>query len=151
MTETIPAVLTSRALGPVPSLMGEPTIGCRVDIANPDDGTPVHVGEVGEAVVGGEPGSTLFAGYLDDPQTTERAYRDGWFMTGDLARRAALGRFEFAGRRSAVSKVAGEKVSVVEVESVLGEHPAVLGLAVRSEERRVGKEGVSTCRSRGWP
>src|SRR3546814_549728 len=78
MTETIPAVLTSRALGPVPSLMGEPTIGCRVDIANPDDGTPVPVGEVGEVVVGGEPGSTLFAGYLDDPQTTERAYRDGW-------------------------------------------------------------------------
>src|SRR3546814_3514228 len=52
MTETIPAVLTSRALGPVPSLMGEPTIGSRVDLANPDDGTPVPAGEVGEVVVG---------------------------------------------------------------------------------------------------
>src|SRR3546814_15106510 len=30
-------------------------------------------------------------------------------------------------------------------------HSADAGLGVRSEERRVGKEGVSTCRARGWP
>src|SRR3546814_11849589 len=77
MTETIPAVLTSRALGPVPSLMGEPTIGCRVDIAYRDDGTPVPGGEVGDVGVGGETGSTLFAGSPYDPQTPERAHPHG--------------------------------------------------------------------------
>src|SRR3546814_11479070 len=70
MPETIPAVLTSRALGPVPSLMVEPPIGCPADRASPGEGTPAPVGAVGEADVGGEPGSTLYAGYLDDPHTT---------------------------------------------------------------------------------
>src|SRR3546814_17409874 len=101
--------------------MGEPTIGCRVGIANPDDGTPLPVGEVGEVVVHGEPGSTLFAGYLDDAQTTAQAYPDGWFLTGDLAPRDSPGHFAFSGRRSDVLKVAGENVSVVEVVYVLGD------------------------------
>src|SRR3546814_20623573 len=58
MTETIPAVLTSRALGPVPSLMREPTIGCLVELANPADGTPAPGGEVGAAVGHGSRGYT---------------------------------------------------------------------------------------------
>src|SRR3546814_1831532 len=65
MTETLPAVLTNRPLDPVPSLLGEPPIGCRLDIANTDDRTPAHVGDVGAVAVHGETGSTLFAGYLD--------------------------------------------------------------------------------------
>ena len=133
MTETIPAVLTSRALDPAAGLMGEPTVGCRVDLRAQDDGRSVAPGEVGEIVVGGEPGLTLFAEYLDDPETTAASYRDGWFRTGDLARRDPDGRFEFAGRRSDVLKVAGENVSVVEVESVLAEHPSVLEAAVVGE------------------
>jgi crotonobetaine/carnitine-CoA ligase len=133
MTETIPAVLTSRALHPVASLMGEQTLGCRVELRRQDDGGGVEIGEVGEVVVGGEPGLTLFAEYLDDPTTTAASYRDGWFRTGDLARVDVDGRFAFAGRRSDVLKVAGENVSVVEVEAVLTEHPSVLEAAVVGE------------------
>lgn len=133
MTETIPAVLTSRALDPVPSLMGEQTLGCKVDVQSPEDGSPVQPGEVGEIVVGGEPGLTLFAEYLDDPTTTSASYRDGWFRTGDLASVDEYGRHSFAGRRSDVLKVAGENVSVVEVEAVLSEHPSVLEAAVVGE------------------
>src|SRR3546814_14352518 len=62
MTETIPAVLTSRALGPVPSLLGPPTIGCLADIPQPDDGPPVPVRDMGGAVGGGDEGPQLFAG-----------------------------------------------------------------------------------------
>jgi crotonobetaine/carnitine-CoA ligase len=133
MTETIPAVLTNRALDPVPSLMGEPTLGCRVDLRRQDDGGPVADGDVGEIVVAGTPGVTLFDGYLDDEATTRASYRDRWFRTGDLARRDADGRYAFAGRRSDVLKVAGENVSVVEVEAVLAEHPSVLEAAVVGE------------------
>jgi crotonobetaine/carnitine-CoA ligase len=133
MTETIPAVLTSRAVDPVPSLMGEQTLGCRVELRRQDDGAEVPTGEVGEIVVAGEPGLTLFAEYLDDPATTAASYRDGWFRTGDLARCDADGRFAFAGRRSDELKVAGENVSVVEVEAVLTEHPSVLEAAVVGE------------------
>ncbi len=78
----------------------------------------------------GEPGITLFAGYLDDPQTTESSFTDEWFLTGDRARRDASGRHYFDGRRADVLKVAGENVSTVEVEQVLAAHPAVLEAAV---------------------
>jgi crotonobetaine/carnitine-CoA ligase len=123
MTETVPAVLTEPAVDPVPSSMGCPTAGCLVDL----DGD--------ELLVGGEPGISIFAGYLDDPATTEVSFRtrpDGsrWFVTGDKASRRPDGRFEFAGRRSDVLKVAGENVSTVEVEQVLSAHPAVLEAAV---------------------
>ena len=119
MTETIPAVLTEPADNPVPSSMGQITPGCQVMVRD------------GEVLVGGEPGVTLFAGYLDDPATTAASFTDdGWFRTGDRARLEEDGRHYFDGRHSDVLKVAGENVSIVEVESVLASHPAVLEAAV---------------------
>ena len=119
MTETIPAVLTEPADNPVPSSMGQVTPGCQVIVRD------------GEVLVGGEPGVTLFAGYLDDPDTTAASFSaDGWFRTGDRARIDEGGRHYFDGRHSDVLKVAGENVSIVEVESVLASHPAVLEAAV---------------------
>jgi crotonobetaine/carnitine-CoA ligase len=129
MTETIPAVLTDEPTAPVPSSMGFPTRGCLVQVQRPD-GTETSPDEVGEIVVGGEPGITLFAGYLDDPVTTAASYRSGWFLTGDRARRDSTGRYFFDGRRADVLKVAGENVSTVEVEQVLSAHPGVLEAAV---------------------
>ncbi|NNE11711.1 MAG: AMP-binding protein [Ilumatobacter sp.] len=129
MTETIPAVLTDTSADPDPASMGSVTAGCEVDLHDADGG-PVAVGEVGEIVVRGEPGITLFAGYLDDAATTTTSFRDGWFRTGDRATRDGRGRFFFDGRRSDVLKVAGENVSTVEVESVVTAHPAVLEASV---------------------
>lgn len=159
MTETIPAVLTNRATSPVPASMGVPTLGCEVDLWAPgrgidepvgdgdsgvivadgdigvivgdgDIGEIVADGDIGEIVVRGTPGITLFDGYLDDPETTARSFVGGWFRTGDRAHRDSEGRFYFDGRSSDVLKVAGENVSVVEVEAVLAEHPSVLEAAV---------------------
>jgi carnitine-CoA ligase len=129
MTETIPAVLSDTTDDPMPSSMGWPTPGCVVDLHDAS-GAAVAVGEVGEIVVGGEPGIALFAGYLDDPETTAASFDDGWFRTGDRARRDVDGRYFFDGRRADVLKVAGENVSTVEVEQVLAAHPAVLEAAV---------------------
>jgi crotonobetaine/carnitine-CoA ligase len=140
MTETIPAVLTNRALDPVPDSMGFPTHGCQVDVRLQGTDEPVPDGEVGEIVVGGDRGVTLFAEYLDDPATTAGSFVNGWLRTGDLAVRDAEGRFAFAGRRSDVLKVAGENVSVVEVEAVLAEHPSVLEAAVVGEPDEIRDE-----------
>jgi crotonobetaine/carnitine-CoA ligase len=109
--------------------MGYVTPGCEVDVHDAD-GRPVPPHTVGEVVVRGEPGITLFAGYLDDPTTTAASFHDGWFLTGDRASRDEHGRFFFDGRRSDVLKVAGENVSTVEVESVLSAHPGVLEASV---------------------
>jgi crotonobetaine/carnitine-CoA ligase len=135
MTETIPAVLSERVTDPAPGTLGEPTLGCAVDVrAAQGDG------EVGEIVVGGRRGVELFAGYLDDPATTEAAFADGWFRTGDLARRDAAGHLVFAGRRGDVLKVAGENVSTVEVEAVLAERADVHEVAVVGEPDPVRDE-----------
>ena len=129
MTETIPAVLTDESADPHHASMGRVSVGCAVDVQDAV-GCPVEPGVVGEVVVGGEPGLTLFAGYLDAPDITAASFRDGWFLTGDRAVRDDTGRHYFDGRHSDVLKVSGENVSIVEVESTLAEHPAVLEAAV---------------------
>ncbi len=118
--------------------MGYVTTGCQVDLHDgtgtsiplSDTANPLEGEVIGEIVVRGEPGITLFAGYLGDPETTAASFRDGWFLTGDRASRNEHGRFFFDGRRSDVLKVAGENVSTVEVEAVLSAHPLVLEASV---------------------
>lgn len=129
MTETIPAVLSDGIEPPRPDTMGVVTVGCEVDLQD-SDGNSVAVGEIGEIVVGGMRGVTLFSGYLDDDKITASSFRDDWFLTGDRASRDEDGRFYFDGRRSDVLKVAGENVSTVEVEAVLTSHPMVLEASV---------------------
>ncbi len=129
MTETIPAVLTDESSDPRSDSMGFVTSGCEVEIHDAD-GEPARADEVGEIVVKGTPGITIFGGYFEDPNTTAANYRGEWFRTGDRARRDAAGRFFFDGRRSDVLKVAGENVSTVEIESVLCAHPLVLEASV---------------------
>ena len=145
MTETIAAVLTDEQSQPVASSMGFVSPHCDVDVQG-DDGRSVAPGEQGEVVVRGEPGITIFDGYLDMPEVTQQSFRDGWFLTGDHAHRDGDGRHFFDGRHSEVLKVSGENVSTVEVESVLSQHPKVLEAAV------VGRpEPIATkCPWRSW-
>lgn len=140
MTETIPAVLTNRALDARHDSMGEPTLGCSVHLHALDSGETVSDGETGEIVVGGMRGITLFDGYLDDLDTTAKSFRGPWFRTGDRAVRDGDGRFAFAGRGGDILKVGGENVSAVEVESVLAAHPAVFEAAVTGEPDPVRDE-----------
>ncbi len=139
MTETIPAVLTDESQAPRPDCMGYVSPGCMLDVQDAE-GHPVAVGEIGEIVVGGTPGITLFSGYLDDPETTAKSYRNGWFLTGDRATRDASGRHFFDGRRADVLKVAGENVSTVEVEQVLSAHPDILEAAVIGQPDEIRDE-----------
>ncbi len=136
MTETIPAVLSDN-LPPTPQSMGKVTPGCALQVQL-DDGSEAPDDAVGEIAVSGQVGITLFRGYLDDPETTEASFRDGWFLTGDRATRAETGLHYFVGRQSEILKVAGENVSTVEVEQVLAAHPAVLEASVvgRPDEMR---------------
>ncbi len=129
MTETIPAVLTDEAAQPRHDTMGYVTAGCEVEVHGPG-GTPAPTDEVGEIVVRGDRGITIFDRYLDDPVITADSFRNGWFLTGDRASVDVYGRFTFDGRRSDVLKVSGENVSTVEVEAVLSAHPEVLEAAV---------------------
>ncbi|MDE0608111.1 MAG: AMP-binding protein [Acidimicrobiaceae bacterium] len=139
MTETIPAVLTDEAADPRPDSMGFVTAGCEVDIHDPD-GERCAADELGEVVVRGTPGVTIFDGYFKDSATTAANYRGEWFRTGDRAWRDTDGRFFFDGRRSDVLKVSGENVSTVEIETVLCAHPLVLEASVIGEPDPIREE-----------
>ena len=67
----------------------------------------------------------MFRGYLHEEQRYRACFADGWYLTGDLARRDADGYFWFVGRADDVIKSAGHLIGPFEVESALMEHPAI--------------------------
>ena len=64
-------------------------------------------------------------GYLDEPEFTRAAFAGDYFRTGDLARMRADGRAELAGRINDLIVRGGAKVSPLELDHVLIQHPAV--------------------------
>jgi acetyl-CoA synthetase len=106
-----------------------------------------HVREVDDPGVSGElalrPGwPSMFRGYLDDPDRYHRCFLDGWYLTGDLARRDPDGYFWFVGRADDVIKSAGHLIGPFEVESALMEHPAVVEAGVIGKPDPVAGEVV---------
>jgi acyl-coenzyme A synthetase/AMP-(fatty) acid ligase len=98
-----------------------------------DHGADVAPGVAGELLVrraDGDPRQGFFRGYYRDPSATEEAWSHGWFHTGDLVRVDAEGSFFFVDRSKNVVRRSGENIAAVEVESVLGAHPDVIGSAV---------------------
>ncbi|TQM82562.1 fatty acid CoA ligase FadD36 [Saccharothrix saharensis] len=79
-------------------------------------------------------GPNLFLEYLNRPDATRDAFRDGWFRTGDLAVVEPDGYVRIVGRRATdLIKSGGYKIGAGEVENALLEHPAVAEVAVTGE------------------
>ncbi|MBK1785453.1 ATP-dependent acyl-CoA ligase [Prauserella cavernicola] len=106
--------------------IGTPTPSREAMIAD-EQGSPVPRGETGELLIRGV---GLMHGYHDDPEATARAFRGGWFRTGDLASMDEHGRVFYAGRTRDMIRRSGENVSADEVERALLLHPAVRSAAV---------------------
>jgi acyl-CoA synthetase (AMP-forming)/AMP-acid ligase II len=75
-------------------------------------------------------GPLLFDGYLDDHESTQAAFIDGWYASGDLADVDDEGYVTIVGRLGEVIRTGGEAVAPAEVESVLAGHPRVADVAV---------------------
>ena len=67
----------------------------------------------------------MFRGYLHAEERYQKAFVDGWYITGDLAEKDEDGYFWFIGRADDIIKTAGHMVGPFEVESALMEHPDV--------------------------
>jgi len=75
-------------------------------------------------------GNNVMLGYYKDAETSDKAFRGGWFHTGDLAVVHPDGYVEIRDRSKDIIISGGENISSVEVENVLYRHPDVLEVAV---------------------
>jgi len=100
-----------------------------VDLRLVDEhGAGASAGDPGEILVRGP---AVFLEYWGRPDATGAAFSEsGWFRTGDVAV-VEGGAFRILGRLSVdIIKTGGEKVSALEIEDVLREHPAIIDCAV---------------------
>lgn len=124
----ISACPTRPALG---DALGQPQPGRRVAILGPDG--IVNTGEEGTiAVHERDPG--LMLGYLNAPEETAARMRDGWFLTGDQGAMDNMGQITYLGRGDDMMNAGGYRVSPLEVEAALSDHPGITQVGVTDVE-----------------
>ena len=106
-----------------PGSTGRPVPGHRVAVLRAD-GSEADVDEPGEIAVKA-PDPVLFLGYWGQPEATSKKFRDGWWLTGDTARRDADGYVHFVGREDDLITSAAYRIGPTEIEDCLLRHPAV--------------------------
>jgi len=133
MTETLMNCAVRATGDRRPGYVGAPLDGVQVRLVD-ESGSVIDARDdetVGEIQVRGP---NLFLCYLNRPDATADAFRDTWFVTGDVATVAADGYLRIVGRKATdLIKSGGFKIGAGEIENVLLEHPAVAEAAVTGE------------------
>jgi len=105
-----------RQIGNKQGTIGQPLPGVAARIVDPDSFAPVPVGREGLLLIYG---ANVMAGYLNRPEATRDAIRDGWYVTGDIARMDDDGFITITDRLSRFSKIGGEMVPHQKIEDEL--------------------------------
>jgi crotonobetaine/carnitine-CoA ligase len=142
MTE-VPGVCHNPFLGPQrPGSIGCPAL--HPDHSRPfsemrvmEEGHEVPVGQTGEIVVRSP---MVMQGYYRDAEATAAAFRDGWFLTGDLGYRDADGFYYFVARKKDIIRRRGENISGAEIDRVVGAHPKVQEVAAIAVASELGED-----------
>ena len=107
------------------------------------DLAPFETGEI--CVIG----PAVFAGYYDNPEANAKAFRDGWFRTGDLGHMDAEGFVYITGRASDMFISGGSNIYPREIEEKLLTHPAIAEAAVVGVPDALwGEVGYAVCVAR---
>ena len=126
-------------MSPKVGFMGKPVPLYPIDLIDAD-GNSVPDGQVGEIVVRAERTDIcgLFRGYYNNPESTDSAWHDGIYHTGDTAWRDEDGYFWYVGRVDDLIKSSGYRIGPFEIESVIMELPYVLecGVSAAPDEVR---------------
>ena len=107
-----------------PGSCGMP-IGNEMKVVDDND-HEVANGQLGEIVLRGE---NILKGYFKNPEATEKAFRGGWFHTGDVGYRDTDGFFYIVDRKTDMIIRGGENIYPREIDEVLYKHPAVAAAA----------------------
>lgn len=128
-TETGAIMISNRPDLPVlPGSMGKPVAGITAEILD-DSGSVLPAEQEGHLCV--KPGwGSMFTTYMNNEAAYRKKFQNGWYWTGDMARRDKNEYFWFLGRSDDVINTAGHLVSPFEVESALLEVPEIAESAV---------------------
>ena len=117
--------------------VGLPLPGVALKVVDPDTGAMRPAGEAGLLMIRGP---NVMLGYLNRPDLTEAAIKDGWYCTGDIARIDSDGFVVITDRLSRFSKIGGEMVPHLAIEEELlkrlGKAEQVLAVAAVPDEKR---------------
>ncbi len=130
MTETAGIATTNPANAPwdIAETAGVPVDGLEAAIFDPEEGSrQLAPGETGELALRGP---NIMRGYHEAPEENARAFRHGWFFTGDIGRIDEIGRLHLVDRKREMIKYKGFQVLPAELESVILELPEVRDAAV---------------------
>ena len=115
--------MCSNPLPPRAHFPGSVGVAAGPDVAIMDaEGRMMPAGDLGEVVIRGR---NVTAGYENNPSANATAFTDGWFRTGDEGYLDADGYLRLTGRLKEIINRGGEKVSPLEVDNVLMDHPDV--------------------------
>jgi acyl-coenzyme A synthetase/AMP-(fatty) acid ligase len=132
MSECSTFISTRPGTDPVAATsLGWPQPGRMVALLGPDG--PVPIGETGIiAIHKSDPG--LMLGYLDDPDGTAARFQGDWFVTGDTGHMTEDGDIHYHGRADDMMNAGGYRVSPLEVEAVMTQHPDIHEIGVTDIE-----------------
>ncbi len=108
-----------------PGTVGQPVPGVAARTVDPDTMETMPVGTEGLLLIYG---ANVMKGYLGKPEQTAKVVRDGWYVTGDMAKIDAEGFVTLTGRLSRFAKIGGEMAPLEKIEEELHE---VLGTSER--------------------
>jgi acyl-CoA synthetase (AMP-forming)/AMP-acid ligase II len=116
--------MASNPLPPAKRIPGSVGIAAGPEVAIMDnDGKLLAPGVIGEVVIRGE---NVTLGYENNPKANAEAFINGWFRTGDQGTLTGDGYLTLTGRLKEIINRGGEKISPLEVDEVLMDHPAVM-------------------------
>ncbi len=127
----------TRQVGNKPGTIGQPLPGIAARIVNPETYETLPPGQEGLLLIYG---ANVMVGYLGRPDLTQKVVRDGWYVTGDIARFDEDGFITITGRLSRFAKVGGEMVPLERVEEeihgILGTNERICAVAAVPDEKR---------------
>ncbi len=135
-----PRSITTRAIG-----RARPTVEVRVVDENDHDVAPGVPGEMVLRHSEATPRTGFFDGYLNKPEATEDAWRNGWWHTGDTVSMDETGMIYFVDRSKNIIRRSGENISAAEVEACLYEDDRVAQVAVLAIDDPTRDEEVYAC------
>jgi crotonobetaine/carnitine-CoA ligase len=140
MTETSWPLISERNPA-VLGTCGRPRSGVQARVVNEQD-IEVARGQLGELILRTDAPWAMSHGYYGDPDATARAWRNGWFHTGDAFRQDEDGNFFFIDRIKDAIRRRGENISSFEVEAAIGGHPDIREVAVVGVPSEFGEDEV---------